>query len=116
MSTQVTAEMANVVEFIAIRQRIELLAKQIELTTAQKAAAESTLRLKEATKLLVTLSAMANNEVQEIVIKRLTRQLVTLATKVQSLAGTKRVAKKNNRPLPHASDVEGSKKREDLHR
>jgi len=98
MKTQVTAEMANVVEFIAIRQRIELLAKQIEFTTAQKAAAESTLRLKEATKLLVTLSDMASNDVQEIVIGRLTRQLVALATKVQSLAGKKRVAKKQPAP------------------
>jgi len=94
MSTQVTAEMANVVEFIAIRQRIELLAKQIESTTAQKEAAESALRLDEATKLLVTLAAMASNDVQEIVIGRLTRQLVGLGIKVRSLKGKKRASKK----------------------
>ncbi|HQO65055.1 MAG: hypothetical protein AB7Y74_01895 [Syntrophorhabdus sp.] len=94
MSTQVTAEMANVVEFIAIRQRIELLAKQIESTTAQKEAAESALRLDEATKLLVTLAAMASNDVQEIVIGRLTRQLVGLGIKVKSLTGKKRASKK----------------------
>ena len=94
MGIEVTAEMTNVVEFIAIRQRIELLAKQIETTTAQKAADESIPRLKEATKLLVTLAAMANNDVQEIVIGRLTRQLVTLGTKVRTLSGKKRITKK----------------------
>ena len=94
MTTEVTAEMANVVEFIRIRQHIELLAKQIASTTAQKAAAESIHRLEEATKLLATLADMANNDVQEIVIRRLTRQLVGLGIKVRSLKGKKRASKK----------------------
>jgi hypothetical protein len=87
-------EMTNVVEFIRIRQRIELLAKQIAVSTVQKAAVESSHRLDEASQLLVTLTAMASNDVQEIVIGRLTRQLAGLGTKVGALAGKKRVAKK----------------------
>jgi len=94
MITEMPTEMTNVVEFIRIRQRIELLAKQIESTTDQKAAAESAVRLDEASQLLATLTAMANNDVQDIVIGRLTRQLGTLRTKVGALAGRKRAAKK----------------------
>ncbi len=94
MATESTMEMANVVEFIRIRQRIELLTKQIEYTTALKAAAESNQRFDEATKLLVTLAAMASNDVQEIVIRRLTRQLVSLGIKVRKLKGKKRVPRK----------------------
>ncbi len=94
MATESTMEMANVVEFIRIRQRIELLTKQIEYTTALKAAAESNQRFDEATKLLVTLAAMASNDVQEIVIRRLTRQLVGLGIKVRKLKGKKRVPRK----------------------
>lgn len=94
MTTEVTAEMANVVEFIRIRQHIELLAKQIASTTAQKAAAESIRRLEEATKLLATLADMASNDVQEIVIRRLTRQLVSLGIKARALGGKKRVKSK----------------------
>ncbi len=94
MITGLTSEMTNVVEFIRIRQRIELLAKQIDFTTKQKAAAESSQRLDEASKLLVTLTAMANNDIQDIVIGRLSRQLATLGIKVGKLPSKKRVAKK----------------------
>jgi hypothetical protein len=91
-----TTEITNVVEFIRIRQRIELLAKQIVSTTEQKAAAESSLRLDEASKLLVTLTAMASNDVQEVVIGRLTRLLASLETKVGKLTSKKRVTKKQS--------------------
>jgi hypothetical protein len=94
MITGLTIEMTNVVEFIRIRQRIELLAKQIDFTTKQKAAVESSQRLDEASKLLVTLTAMANNDIQDIVIGRLTRQLASLGIKVGKLPIKKRVAKK----------------------
>jgi len=90
-----TTEMTNVVEFIRIRQRIELLAKQIVTTTEKKAAVESSQRLDEASKLLVTLTAMASNDIQDIVIGRLTRQLASLGIKVGALASKKRVAKKH---------------------
>jgi hypothetical protein len=90
-----TTEMTTVVEFINIRVRIELLAKQIISIAKQKnAKAESSDRLDEASKLLVTLTAMACNDVQDIVIGRLTRQLASLGIKVGKLAGKKRVAKK----------------------
>jgi hypothetical protein len=92
MNPEINPEMTNVVEFIRIRQRIELLAKQIAVSTELKAAAES--RLDEASQLLVTLTAMANNDIQDIVIGRLTRQLAGLGTKVGALAVKKRVAKK----------------------
>jgi hypothetical protein len=94
MITGLTTEMTNVVEFIRIRQRIELLTKQIDFTNKQKAAAESSHRLDEASKLLVTLTAMANNDIQDIVIGRLTRQLASLGIKVGKLPVKKRVAKK----------------------
>lgn len=94
MAKDMVTEMVRVVEFIRIRQRVELLAKQIETTTAQKAAAESSFRLEEATKLLVALAAMAENDVQEIVIRRLTRQLVGLGVKVRALSEKKRAKKK----------------------
>jgi hypothetical protein len=97
-----TTEMVNAVEFITIRQRIELLAKQIDSTTEEKAAAESSLRLDEATKLLVTLAAMASNDRQDITIGRLTRQLAGLGTKVGALASKKRVPQ--NRLLDNTLD------------
>ena len=94
MTKEITTEMLSGVEFIIIRQRIELLAKQIAYTTAHKSAAESSLRLDEASKLLVKLTAMASSDVQDIVIGRLTGQLAGLGTTVGTLAGKKRVAKK----------------------
>ena len=94
MTKEITTEMLSVVEFIIIRQRIELLAKQIAYTTAHKAAAESSLRLDEASKLLVKLTAMASSDVQDIAIGRLTGQLAGLGTTVGALAGKKQVAKK----------------------
>ena len=95
MITGLTIEMTNVVEFIRIRQRIELLAKQIDFTTKQKAAAESSQRLDEASKLLVTLTAMANNDIQDIVIGRLTRQLASLGIKVEIYQARNELPKNN---------------------
>lgn len=89
-----TAEMANVVEFIRIRQRIELLAKQITSTTEKKAADDSSRRLEEASQLLAALKEMVSNDVQEIVIGRLTRQLAALKIKIQALTGKERSTKK----------------------
>ena len=94
MITEISTEMTNVAEFIRVRQRIELLAKQIESTIKEKAAAESSHRLEEASGLLVSLTDMANNDIQDIVIGRLTRQLASLGIKVGKLPIKKRVAKK----------------------
>jgi uncharacterized protein YPO0396 len=86
--------MATVAEFIDIRQQIELLVKQIALFTERKAALDSTQRLEQAAHLLETLKIMADNDVQEICVGRLTRELASLRTKVGSMGGTKRAAKK----------------------
>lgn len=94
MITEIPTEMTNVTEFIRIRQRIELLANQIESTIKEKAADESSKRLEEASELLVRLTDMANNDIQDIVIGRLTRQLASLGIKVGKLPVRKRVAKK----------------------
>ena len=94
MDKEMPTEMANVVEFIRIRQRIELLAKQIDSTTEKKAAPEPNNRLDEASRLLVTLTAMASNDVQDIVIRRLTRQLADLGKRVGALSDKKRIHKK----------------------
>jgi inorganic triphosphatase YgiF len=94
MITEIPTEMTNVTEFIRIRQRIELLAKQIESTIKEKAADESSKKLEEASELLVRLTDMANNDIQDIVIGRLTRQLASFGIKVGKLPVRKRVVKK----------------------
>jgi uncharacterized protein YPO0396 len=86
--------MATVAEFIEVRQKIELLVKQIALLTERKVALDSAQRLEQAAQFLETLKAMADNDVQEICVGRLTRELASLRTKVGSLKSPKRVAKK----------------------
>jgi hypothetical protein len=86
--------MTNVAEFIEIRQHIELLTQQIAVSTERKAIPESSHRLDEAVQLLATLTAMADNDVQEIAVGRLTRRLNTLGIKVGALTAKKRVVKK----------------------
>jgi len=77
--------MTNVAEFIAVRERIELLAKQIAVLTERKTVPQSRSKLDEAGQLLTKLTAMADNDVQEIAVKRLTRLLGTLGKKVATL-------------------------------
>lgn len=86
--------MTDVAEFIKIRQQIEALTQRIASTFGAKGAAESSKRLDEASKLLETLTAMASNDVQDLVIKRLTRQLTGLGKKAATLGSKKRVIKK----------------------
>jgi len=86
--------MNNVAEFIEIRQQIEFLAKQIATLAERKTMPQSKVRLDEATELLVKLTALADNDVQEIAVGRLTRLLATLGTKVGTLTPKKRVVKK----------------------
>lgn len=86
--------MSNIAKFIEIRQHIELLAEQIAVSVERKAMPESGQRLDEATKLLAKLTSMADNDVQEVVIGRLTRQLAGFGTKVEALTAKKRVVKK----------------------
>jgi inorganic triphosphatase YgiF len=86
--------MSNVAEFIEVRQQIESLAKEIETLIERKTMAESRNRLDRTTELLTKLTAMADNDVQEIAVGRLTRLLTKLATKVAVWENQKRPAKK----------------------
>ena len=87
--------MNNVAEFIRIRERIELLAKEIAVFADQKTMPRSKVKLDEANDLLAKLTAMADNDVQEIAVGRLTRLLGKLGTKVGTLRTTKRAVKKS---------------------
>ncbi len=58
--------MSNVAEFIAIRQQIELLAKQIAALVERKAVPQAKTKFDEARELLVKLTALADNAVQEV--------------------------------------------------
>lgn len=88
--------MSSVEEFIKTRERIEALAKKIILLIQRKAMPESKLRLDEANILLEKLKAMVSNDVQEVVLERLTSQLTTLGTKVNAYLA-KRPAKKKQK-------------------
>jgi hypothetical protein len=88
--------MNNVAEFIKVRQEIELLAKEIDILIERKTMPRSKTRLDEATELLTKLTAMADNDVQEIAVARLTRLLTKLGTKVGALKVSKRVVKKDS--------------------
>jgi hypothetical protein len=86
--------MNDVAEFVKIRQGIESLAKEIAILVERKTMPQSKARLDEATELLVKLTSIADNDVQEIAVGRLTRLLGHLGTKVVALGPKKRVAKK----------------------
>ena len=89
----------NVPEFIEIRQQIESLAGQIGLSLQLKEMPKSKHRFDEAVQLLAKLTALANNDVQNIAVTRLTRQLTGLGVKVGALEAKKRVPKKRTAPL-----------------
>ncbi len=86
--------MSNVAEFVEIRQGIESLAKEISALVERKMAPESKIRLDKANELLTKLTAIADNDVQEIAVGRLTRVLGTFGRKIETLSPKKRVAKK----------------------
>ena len=81
-------------EFIETRLQIESLVQQIALSTERKAFPQSKQRLDEAAGLLATLTAMADNDVQESAVGRLTRELAGLGTKVEKLTRKKPPSKK----------------------
>jgi hypothetical protein len=87
-------ESTNVAEFIEIRQHIESLASQIVLSAQLKEMPRSKNKLDEANELLAKLTSLADNDVQEIAVGRLTRQLAGLGVKVEALVAKKRVVKK----------------------
>lgn len=86
--------MNDVAEFIKIRQQIESLAKEIPLLVERRTMPESKLRLDEAAELLTKLASIADNDVQEIAVGRLTRLLASLRPKVEALESKRQVVKK----------------------
>jgi hypothetical protein len=86
--------MSNVAEFIDVRVRIESLAAQVAILTERKTMPQSKNRLDEAAELLVKLTAMADNDVQDSAVTRLTRLLARLETKVVAITPKVRVSKK----------------------
>jgi hypothetical protein len=86
--------MNNVAEFIEIRQGIESLAKEIAVLVDKKIASESQLRLDKANELLTKLTALSDNDVQEVAVGRLKRLMDSLAKKVGTLGPKKHVVKK----------------------
>jgi len=86
--------MSNVAEFIETRLQIESLVQQIALSAERKAIPQSQQRLGEAARLLETLRAMADNDVQEIAVGRLTGELAGLGVKVEKLARKRPVSKR----------------------
>jgi hypothetical protein len=85
--------MNNVAEFIEVRQGIESLAKEIAVLIGRKTLPESKIRLDKAAELLARLTALANNDVQENAVARLTFLLEGLQKKVVALGPKKRVVK-----------------------
>ena len=86
--------MSNVAEFIETRLQIESLVQEIALSAERNAIPQSKKRLDEAAQLLETLKAMADNDVQESAVGRLTRALAGLGTKVEKLVRKTPVRKK----------------------
>jgi len=99
--------MSNVARFIEIRERIESLAEHIVVTGERKVMLESSQKLDEAMKLLAKLTDMADNDVQEVVVERLTVLLTRLGTKVETSIAKKLVARKTTGRLkaPIQGDV-----------
>ena len=78
--------MSNVAEFIGIREHIESLVQQIAVCAEQKAIPQSKEGLDEAAQLLVRLTGMADNDVQENAVGRLKGALAGLETTVEKLS------------------------------
>jgi hypothetical protein len=92
--------MSNVSEFIEIRKSIETLARQITLCVEQKAVEDSRKHLDEANRQLEALKAMVDNDVQVIAAGRLSRQLIGLGTKAETMAKKAPVRKKPGTKTP----------------
>ncbi len=86
--------MSNVAEFIDTRLQLESLVQQIALSAEQAALPRSIQELDEAGQLLETLKAMADNDVQENAVGRLSGALASLRTKIEKLAHKTPVRKK----------------------
>jgi len=74
--------MSNIAEFIETRKNIETLATQIAMCIKQNEIQDSRQHLDEANRHLELLRPMVDNDVQIIVVGRLTRHLVDLGAKI----------------------------------
>jgi hypothetical protein len=86
---------SNVREFVEIRLQIESLASEMAVFIDRKSMPQSQTRLDEAGNLLAKLTAMADNDVQNVAVARLTRLLGNLETKVAKLKPPKKERKKS---------------------
>jgi hypothetical protein len=87
--------MSTIEEFIKIRKSIEALAIQITSCLEGNAIQDSRQHLDEANRQLEVLKPMVANDVQVIVVGRLTRQLAGLGVKIETMA-TKSPARKRS--------------------
>jgi hypothetical protein len=93
--------MSTVAEFIELRKSIETLATQITQCIEQNAVQDSKQHLEKANQQLEELKAMVANDVQVIVVGRLSRQLAGLGAKTEKMA-----AKSPARKRPARKKVE----------
>jgi len=97
--------MTSVAEFIKARESIEALVKRIILLVENKDVLDSKKHLDEANTQLDVLRTMVSNNVQVIVVERLTRQLGSLGIKVETMLAkmpvrkTKALAKKKQQKM-----------------
>jgi hypothetical protein len=85
--------MSTVAEFIEVRKSIETLTAKITMFNEHNAVQDSKQHLDEANRQLVVLNAMVDNDVQVIAASRLSRQLIGLGAKVESMAAKMPVRK-----------------------
>jgi hypothetical protein len=97
--------MSNVAEFIETRKSVEALVKQVVLTVQNKTVHESKKHLNEANRQLETLKTMVDNDVQVIVVNRLTRQLTSLGTKVEGMIAKLPKGKSPRKKRPEAEKL-----------
>ena len=97
--------MTSVAEFIKARESIEALVKRIILLVENKDVLDSKEHLDEANTQLDVLRTMVSNNVQVIVVERLTKQLGSLGIKVETMLAkmpvrkTKALAKKKQQKM-----------------
>jgi hypothetical protein len=82
-------------EFVEIRQQIESLANEIAVLVDRKNIPESKTKLLKAAELLEKLKAMADNDVQEAVVTRLTWLLGKTELKISKLKMPKKTSIKS---------------------
>ena len=86
----------SVTEFIQVRESIEALIVNIQGWIKKKSIGESSKKLDESTELLTKLRQMAENEIQNRAVLRLTSELEYLATKIDDILSKREAGKKED--------------------